>query len=134
MTGKLKDYSGKKFGILTALEFHSRKDGRTYWKFKCDCGNYCVKAIGRCVNGDTKSCGCLQQQVYKYQNPKVGKQCKVLTSYQVDLIKKKISRGKTKKAIAEKLGISRTTLNSYLTKKTKPRDSTKNCLLKKQNN
>lgn len=63
-----KDISGQKFGKLTAIEFVERKDNKTYWLFKCDCGKETIKCIANVGNG-TNSCGCLKiEQDYKNLN------------------------------------------------------------------
>jgi hypothetical protein len=60
------DYTGEKFGKLTALKFtgnyHSSSAGnrKRIWQFSCDCGNTCEKMMEKVVKGWTKSCGCLQ--------------------------------------------------------------------------
>lgn len=55
---KLKDLTGKKFGKLTVLERAESKNGRTYWKCKCDCGNEINVIASNLLRGNTKSCGC----------------------------------------------------------------------------
>jgi hypothetical protein len=56
-----KDITGEKFGKLTAIKFVERKDDKTYWLFKCDCGNEVIKNMGSAGNG-TNSCGCLKKE------------------------------------------------------------------------
>jgi len=54
------DRLGKRYGRLVVLEKgeKDKKSRDTFWKCKCDCGNYLVVA-GRSLNsGNTKSCGC----------------------------------------------------------------------------
>jgi hypothetical protein len=60
------NYEGKKFGILTVVEFtgeyhpsYSRKS--KIYLCRCECGTICKKAAASF--GSTKSCGCLQAQV-----------------------------------------------------------------------
>ena len=58
-----KDLTGKKFGMLTVLEFdYKRKqpNGKYayYWKCKCDCGNVCSVIGGALTSNHTQSCGC----------------------------------------------------------------------------
>lgn len=60
--GKYVDLTGQKFGKLEVIKksnLHNKKDKHAYWKCKCDCGNYCIVASHHLKNGNTKSCGCL---------------------------------------------------------------------------
>lgn len=57
--GVLKDYTGNKYGRLTAIEFVEIKEHKTYWKCKCDCGKTVIKPISYLTSGNVKSCGCL---------------------------------------------------------------------------
>lgn len=60
-----KDLKGKVFGKLTVLEKDNtveRKDGRVYWKCRCECGNIKIIRGKELLNGYTKSCGCLVSQ------------------------------------------------------------------------
>lgn len=53
------DLSGKRFGILTALEAVGRTPGRhVVWRCACDCGAELQVNRMRLVTGGTKSCGC----------------------------------------------------------------------------
>lgn len=56
------DVAGQKFGKLTAVKFIARKNHRTYWLFRCDCGNEKENVVSRIVNNGKKgivsSCGC----------------------------------------------------------------------------
>lgn len=56
--GLFKDYSGQRFGRLTALRLSHRDGNRTFWHFRCDCGEEVVKVINNAQNGRTSSCGC----------------------------------------------------------------------------
>ena len=57
---------GKKYGKLTVLDYAYNKNGRTYWKCKCDCGNDCVVILKSLHNGNTISCGCAKMEaLYK---------------------------------------------------------------------
>ena len=53
------DYTGQKFGRMTAIRFFHVKNKQTYWLFECECGNEKKIRIGDVVKGRTKSCGCL---------------------------------------------------------------------------
>jgi hypothetical protein len=59
MGARRKDHSGKKYGMLTMLQFsHGRGAGRhALWMARCDCGNV-VEIIGmEAERGSVKSCG-----------------------------------------------------------------------------
>ena len=60
---RFKELSGKRFGMLIALE---RKGvnafGRSLWFCQCDCGNTKIIASHCLISGDTKSCGCLHKE------------------------------------------------------------------------
>lgn len=63
-----KQYIGKKFGRLTAIEFVGIENKSAIYKFQCDCGNIIITSMHRVKQGNTKSCGCLKQDsvdVYK---------------------------------------------------------------------
>lgn len=53
-----KDLTGQRFGRLVAVRFHERRKYRSYWLFKCDCGNDHVATQGHVTQGTVKSCGC----------------------------------------------------------------------------
>lgn len=60
---KYKDISGRKFGLLTPVEFiGTNKFRRAVWRCKCDCGNDKITEYKNLVNGDTKSCGCTHEK------------------------------------------------------------------------
>lgn len=63
----LKNYVGKRFGMLTVVEYVEKKDGMHRWRCKCDCGNETVVGQTPLQNGHVKSCGCLQKKVI-YEN------------------------------------------------------------------
>jgi hypothetical protein len=54
-----KDITGKVSGRLTALYPAFSKEGRWYWKCKCECGNEPDILSASISNGNTRSCGCL---------------------------------------------------------------------------
>lgn len=59
----LKDFVGKRFGMLTVLEYVGKKDGMHYWHCICDCGKETVVGQTALQSGHKKSCGCLQKEV-----------------------------------------------------------------------
>ena len=61
---KRTDITGRRFGRLVAIEPIETVRG-TKWKCQCDCGNYTIAARENLIAGNTKSCGCLQDEVRK---------------------------------------------------------------------
>jgi len=57
------DMVGKKFNRLTVIKriYPNKKNGNTNWLCKCDCGNEKIVDGSNLRRGNTKSCGCLQQ-------------------------------------------------------------------------
>lgn len=53
------DISGKQFGDIFVESFAYVKQGSTYWNCICGCGKKFVAHGKNLVNGNTKSCGCL---------------------------------------------------------------------------
>jgi hypothetical protein len=61
--------AGQKFGRLLALRYvGSTKSGQAKWECKCDCGNHCVVKATYLLKGNTKSCGCLQDETRRTNN------------------------------------------------------------------
>lgn len=56
------DILGKKFDRLTVLEFLGVKNKNSYYKCKCDCGNFCEKLRNNLNLKRTNSCGCHQKE------------------------------------------------------------------------
>lgn len=59
------DISGKRFGLLVAINDVGTRGGKRLWLFKCDCGNEKIAvgsdvARGRFV--ESRSCGCLGKE------------------------------------------------------------------------
>jgi hypothetical protein len=66
--GKAKDHTGRKFGRLLALERISAKDSifrRTSYLCQCDCGNQLIVRSVSLITGNSKSCGCLNDEIVK---------------------------------------------------------------------
>jgi hypothetical protein len=69
-----KDYTGLKNNMLTGICFQERTKNKTFWLFKCDCGNEkiieAVKVFSK--TNITKSCGCykIKLQIEKNKNRK----------------------------------------------------------------
>ena len=72
----LKDYVGKRFGMLTVLEYAGKRDGMHRWRCLCDCGKQCLAATHQLLCGYKKSCGCLSHPPLKDY---VGKRLGMLT-------------------------------------------------------
>lgn len=57
---------GEKFNRLTVVKFsHVGKHSRSYFHFRCDCGNEKVILGAVVKSGTTKSCGCLGSEIRK---------------------------------------------------------------------
>ena len=56
------DLTNQRFGKLTAESYYT-ENGKTYWKCRCDCGNYTTVARSNLVNGHTQSCGCINTSI-----------------------------------------------------------------------
>ena len=62
---KLIDLTGQRFGNLTAVQRIRDPDHkRTYWRCRCDCGNYTCVEGGNLRSGHTKSCGHCERYDY----------------------------------------------------------------------
>lgn len=61
MSSRAKDWTGHRFGRLTAIRntFTKEITGNYLWEYRCDCGNTIIAKSGNVVSGHTKSCGCL---------------------------------------------------------------------------
>lgn len=57
----LKEFIGKRFGMLTVLEYAGKRNGMHRWRCQCDCGQETVVGQSLLQNGRTKSCGCLKR-------------------------------------------------------------------------
>lgn len=57
-----KDIKGNRYGRLLVLESipERNKNRNVLWRCRCDCGNIIVVPTAYLINGNTKSCGCLQ--------------------------------------------------------------------------
>lgn len=70
---KKQELSGQKFGRLTVVNQADNKSGRVCWKCECECGNIKTISAQTLLNGGTKSCGCLRQEMVAQKNTKHGK-------------------------------------------------------------
>lgn len=57
---RFKDYTDNKYHYLTALNLADppRFKNKTWWTFRCDCGNVVDRDVSAVVAGSIKSCGC----------------------------------------------------------------------------
>lgn len=60
----VKDYEGRRFGMLTVIEYAGKEKGMHRWRCRCDCGNETIVGQTPLQSGHTKSCGCLHKKVY----------------------------------------------------------------------
>lgn len=59
---KFIDLTGKRYNHLFVIEKDNTKDnGNTYWKCKCDCGNFTSVSGKNLKANAVKSCGCLRK-------------------------------------------------------------------------
>ena len=70
---KVNDLVGQRFGRLTATS-RAENDarGKSRWLCLCDCGNEVVVASDHLKSGNTKSCGCYNQEVRSKTHRKHG--------------------------------------------------------------
>ncbi len=59
------DLTGQRFGRAIALERDCSAKGRVFWRCACDCGNIFSAPSQNLRNGQCKSCGCLQKEVFR---------------------------------------------------------------------
>lgn len=94
---KTKDITNQRFGKLIALEPISiGKAGCIEWKCRCDCGNIVNVSISYLNCGDTKSCGCLNQENRKRkcsEHPNWKGYEEISLSYWNNMIKTGLKRG-----------------------------------------
>lgn len=77
MGRKIRDLTGQKFGMLTAIKRVEDKvssTGKHYvmWLCKCDCGNDKVVARSALVKNETRSCGCLKGESHGMSNTRLN--------------------------------------------------------------
>ncbi len=60
---------GQKFGKLTVVKQDGKdSSGHTMWLCQCDCGNKVTVVGSHLKNGNTKSCGCLSNEIREKAN------------------------------------------------------------------
>jgi hypothetical protein len=65
------DITGKRFERLVVIEFAEKRQGRTYWKCQCDCGNTTISAQQQ-LGTRTKSCGCYRRDMMRERQTQHG--------------------------------------------------------------
>ena len=59
-----KNLTGQRFGRLTAVNPTNKRSGSSIvWECECDCGNKTMVSTACLVSGDTRSCGCLRDEL-----------------------------------------------------------------------
>lgn len=72
--GKVADYTGRKFGRLTAIrrcELSSTTNVK-FWLCKCECGNEKLYRASNLRSGSTISCGCYMEEMRSFLNTTHG--------------------------------------------------------------
>ena len=65
---KLESLINRRYGRLTVIEQAQSKNDKRYWKCQCDCGNITFVSTADLNKGNTKSCGCLREEMKKLGN------------------------------------------------------------------
>lgn len=69
----MEDLAGKRFGKLTVLSFVKRNNNYVQiWKCLCDCGNEVNVIRTSLIRGNTRSCGCLNNETRVKKRPKLN--------------------------------------------------------------
>lgn len=81
----LKDYTGQRWGRLTAVAFLERdpKWASHKWRFVCDCGGSIETGIKNVTSGHTASCGCLFRETMSARNVTHGLSQKMRSEYKI---------------------------------------------------
>lgn len=71
---RYKSLIGTKFNSLTIIDIHPDVKGGQYKLIcKCDCGNTTITRASRVINGYTKTCGCRNEGVNKYNSNRISR-------------------------------------------------------------
>lgn len=57
---------GRRYGRLVVVEYSHAIKSRSwqyYWKCQCDCGNVSIVDRHNLINGSSRSCGCLRNEI-----------------------------------------------------------------------
>lgn len=60
--GTIKDLTGIKFGSLTVVGYIGKRNGKSVWRCKCDCGNETESMTSNLTRGLSTSCGCKRKK------------------------------------------------------------------------
>ena len=62
----MKDYTGIKNNMLTAIRFCEIKNGRVFWEFNCDCGAFIKQRVDKILSKKPQvtSCGCTRKKSF----------------------------------------------------------------------
>ena len=69
----MKDITGQKFNMLTAIRFAERRNNETYWVFKCDCGKEKKINSYSVSHNKTNSCGCIHRNLKNLIKQRFGR-------------------------------------------------------------
>lgn len=70
------DLTGQRFGRLVAIERAGRsKNRQAMWRCACDCGNLTTVRLDCLKNSNTRSCGCLHDEVIANKRRTHNKSC-----------------------------------------------------------
>lgn len=71
--GTLIDMTGKKFGRLTVLKRGpNTRAGKVAWECLCECGAHTIVDSSSLVSGNTRSCGCLRNDLIEQRMKEKG--------------------------------------------------------------
>jgi hypothetical protein len=70
--GSFQNLAGERFGRLTALSLNRMTRQGAFWHCCCDCGNTKVIWAASLKTGNTKSCGCLREEMRPLWSRKHG--------------------------------------------------------------
>lgn len=59
---RIKDLREQRFGRLKVVKFAGIKNNVAFWECECDCGNHIVVRGRSLTTGNTRSCGCLNDE------------------------------------------------------------------------
>ncbi len=62
------DLAGNIYGFLEVLSYSHSTNNRAYWLCKCICGNFTKVSSSNLKNAQSKSCGCMTQQIRNKTN------------------------------------------------------------------
>ena len=106
--GRKLELSGKRFGRLTVIRENGKKNGRTAWLCKCDCGNYTTVQGSLLNTGKVISCGCFRKEQLKKAQRK---------DFDKDLLNKKIGKLTIVEYLGNDLWKCKCECGNYTTKK-----------------